>query len=100
MKKILFRFTRKIIKYISFFQICGALAICLCEFNVGVLVGYPTKALPQFKNETDIQVNLDENEGSLFAALLSIMGKPKIIKSRLFCLLYPAKTRLEVSKKK
>ena len=35
------------------FQIFGALVVCLCEFNLGTLAGYPTKALPQLRNETN-----------------------------------------------
>jgi hypothetical protein len=38
------------------------------------LVGYPTKTLPQLRNETNLEVNLDDYEGSLFASLLSTIG--------------------------
>ena len=53
---------------------CGALVICLGNVNLGGLLGYPTKALPQWRNETNVLVNLDDNEGSLFASLFWMVG--------------------------
>ena len=37
-------------------------------------MAYPTNALPQMRNETNIQVRLDDNEGSIFAALFWAAG--------------------------
>ena len=56
------------------FQLCGAFVICLGNVNLGGLLGYPTKALPQWRNETNVLVNLDDNEGSLFASLFWMVG--------------------------
>ena len=38
-------------------------------------MGYPTKALPQLRNERNLAVNLDEYEGSVFAAVTFMTGK-------------------------
>ena len=38
-------------------------------------MGYPTKALPQLRNETNLAVNLDEYEGSVFAAVTFMAGR-------------------------
>ena len=38
-------------------------------------MGYPTKALPQLRNETNLAVNLDEYEGSVFASVTFMTGK-------------------------
>ena len=48
--------------------------ICLGNLNLGGLVAYPTKAIQQWKNETNIEVNLNDYEGSLFASLFWIVG--------------------------
>ena len=56
------------------FQVCGALVICLGNLNMGAMFGFTTTALPKWKNETDIEVNLDDNEGSLFASLYWMLG--------------------------
>ena len=56
------------------FQVCGALVICLGNLNMGAMFGFTTTALPKWKNETDIEVNLDDNEGSLFASLFWMLG--------------------------
>ena len=41
---------------------------------MGALLGYTTIALPQWKNETNIDLRLDENESSLYASLFWIIG--------------------------
>ena len=41
---------------------------------MGALLGYTTIALPQWKNETSIDLRLDENESSLYASLFWIIG--------------------------
>ena len=41
---------------------------------MGALLGYTTIALPQWKNETNIELRLDENESSLYASLFWIIG--------------------------
>ena len=56
------------------FQLCGAFVICLGNLNLGAMLGYPTTALTQWKNESNIDLNLNENEGSLFASLLWMVG--------------------------
>ena len=56
-------------------QICGSITVSLVFVNLGALMGYPTKALPQLRNETNIEVNLDEYEGSVFAAVTFMTGK-------------------------
>ena len=38
------------------------------------MVGYPTIALPQWKNETNLEFRLDNREGSLFASLDWLAG--------------------------
>ena len=38
------------------------------------MIGYPTKALPQLQSEPNNAVNLTENEGSGFAAILTLSG--------------------------
>ena len=48
--------------------------ICLGKLNLGGILGYPTKAIKQWKNETNIEVNLDDYEGSLFASLFWMVG--------------------------
>ena len=42
--------------------------------SLGTVLGYPTKALPQMKSESDINVALDDYEGSMFAAIFWIAG--------------------------
>ena len=41
---------------------------------MGGLIGYPTKAITQWRNETNLEVNLNDNEGSLFASLHWMVG--------------------------
>ena len=41
---------------------------------MGGLGAYPTNALPQWRNETNPEVTLDDYEGSLFASLLFMVG--------------------------
>ena len=41
---------------ISIFQLCGTFVIGLAILNMGTLGGYPTNSLPQWRNETNIQV--------------------------------------------
>ena len=55
-------------------QIFSSLVVSLIFFNHFSLNGYATQALPQLKNETNMEVNLDEYEGSMFAAILWITG--------------------------
>ena len=38
------------------------------------MIGYPTKALPQLQSEPNDAVKLTENEGSGFAAILTLSG--------------------------
>ena len=38
------------------------------------MIGYPTKALPQLQSEPNNAVKLTENEGSGFAAILTLSG--------------------------
>ena len=38
------------------------------------MIGYPTKALPQLQSESNDAVKLTENEGSGFAAILTLTG--------------------------
>ena len=38
------------------------------------MLGYTTIALPQWKNETNVELRLDENESSLYASLFWIIG--------------------------
>ena len=66
---------KRFIEWILYlFQIFGAAIICLGTFNPGALLGYTTIALPQWKNETNIDLRLDENESSLFASLFWMVG--------------------------
>ena len=55
-------------------QIWGAFVICLGNLCLGNILGYPTKAITQWRNETDLEVNLNDYEGSLFASLFWVMG--------------------------
>ena len=41
---------------------------------MGALLGYSTIALPQWKNETNIELRLDENESSTYASLFWMIG--------------------------
>jgi MFS family permease len=41
---------------------------------LGALLGYTTIALPQWKNEANIDLRLDENESSLYASLFWMIG--------------------------
>ena len=41
---------------------------------LGTMIGYPTKALPQLQSEPNNAVKLTENEGSGFAAILTLTG--------------------------
>ena len=52
----------------------GTLSVCLANVSLGTLLGYPTKALTQLKNETNIELQMDENLGSWFAASFWIAG--------------------------
>ena len=38
------------------------------------MFGYTTTALPQWKNETDIELRFDDNESSLFASSIFMIG--------------------------
>lgn len=48
--------------------------VCLGFVSLGACLGYPTNALPQMKNETMASVNLDDYEGSMFAACFWLSG--------------------------
>ena len=52
----------------------GTLTVCLANFSLGNCVAYPTKALPQLRNETDLNVALDDYHGSWFASVFWISG--------------------------
>ena len=56
------------------FQVLGTLTICLANFALGNCVAFPTKALPQLKNETDLNIALDDYQGSWFASIFWISG--------------------------
>ena len=53
---------------------CGSLVVCLASVSLGSSLGYPTKALPQLRNETNENVYLNEYQGSWFAAIFWIAG--------------------------
>ena len=55
-------------------QIFASFIVSLIFFNHAALTGYATEALPQLRNETNLDVNLDEYEGSMFAATLWMIG--------------------------
>ena len=55
-------------------QIFASVIVSLIFFNHAALTGYATEALPQLRNETNLDVNLDEYEGSMFAAILWMIG--------------------------
>ena len=55
-------------------QILASVVASLIFFNHAALTGYATEALPQLRNETNVDVNLDEYEGSMFAAILWMIG--------------------------
>ena len=59
---------------ITIFKVCGALVICLGNLNMGAMFGFITTALPKWKNETDLEVKLDEDEGSLYASIYWMLG--------------------------
>ena len=49
--------------------------VCSIVFlALGTQIGYPTKALPQLQSEPNGAVKLTENEGSGFAAILTLSG--------------------------
>ena len=55
-------------------QISGTLVVSLASGSLGTALGYPTKALPQMATETNLEVQLNQYEGSWFAALFWISG--------------------------
>ena len=55
-------------------QIAGTLVVSLASVSLGTALGYPTKALPQMATETNLAVQLNQYEGSWFAALFWISG--------------------------
>ena len=55
-------------------QIFASVIVSLIFFNHAALTGYATEALPQLRNETNLDVHLDEYEGSMFAAILWMIG--------------------------
>ena len=52
----------------------GATVICLSTFNLGAIIAYTTIALPQWKNETNVELRFDDNESSLFASSFWMIG--------------------------
>ena len=46
----------------------------MASMSLGTLLGYPTKALPQLRNETDPNVAMDEDLGSWYAASFWMTG--------------------------
>ena len=52
----------------------GANVVSIVFLSLGTLIGYPTKALPQLQSEPNNAVKLTENEGSGFAAILTLSG--------------------------
>ena len=46
----------------------------MSSFNLSALLGFTTIALPQLKNETNIELMFDENESSWFASIFWIVG--------------------------
>ena len=48
--------------------------ICLSTFNLGAIIAYTTIALPQWKNETNVELRFDDNESSLFASSFWMIG--------------------------
>ena len=56
------------------FSWLGAFAICLGSFSFGGILAYPTRALLEWRNETNIELKLDNNEGSLFASIFWMVG--------------------------
>ena len=46
----------------------------MSTFNLGALLGYTTIALPQWKSETNIELRFDDNESSLFASSIFLIG--------------------------
>ena len=44
------------------------------SFSFGGILAYPTRALLQWRNETNLEVKLSNDEGSLFASLFWMIG--------------------------
>ena len=55
-------------------QLFAAFVGSLIFFNHATLTGYATEVLPQLRNESNPNVNLDEYEGSMFASIFLIIG--------------------------
>ena len=60
--------------HFCYFQIIGAFVISLSSHGTGLTSGYATIAMPQWRNETNVEVNLDAEEGSLFASLFYMVA--------------------------
>ena len=60
--------------HFCYFQIIGAFVISLSSHGTGLTSGYATIAMPQWRNETNVEVNLDAEAGSLFASLFFIVA--------------------------
>ena len=52
----------------------GTIVVSIVSTSLGTMIGYPTKALPQLQSEPNNAVKLTENEGSGFAAILTLSG--------------------------
>ena len=52
----------------------GTTVVSIVSISLGTMIGYPTKALPQLQSEPNNAVKLTENEGSGFAAILTLSG--------------------------
>ena len=55
-------------------EILVTIVVSLLSISLGTMVGYPTKALPQLQSEPNNALKLTENEGSGFAAILTLSG--------------------------
>jgi SP family facilitated glucose transporter-like MFS transporter 8 len=52
----------------------GTIVVSIVSTSLGTMIGYPTKALPQLQSEPNNAVKLTEEEGSGFAAILTLSG--------------------------
>ena len=52
----------------------GTIVVSIVSTSLGTMIGYPTKALPQLQSEPNNAVKLTEEEGSGFAAILTLTG--------------------------
>ena len=57
-------------------QIISSLGVCFGHMVIGTLVGYPTIAIPQLKNEINPNLQLDDSLRSWFAPTFSFCAIP------------------------